>query len=128
MNELVSYWMTGGRYRWFGDWETGHRYKCWRCSKWYRMKWMNRYHAFHHYVQVYINNVGVNFFYSSYGCLLICKSRTTKKSLLQSLQGLIFHTVVYFMSGVPEEIYCYSLEKSFSSEWAKTFFLYVYDP
>ena len=37
-----------------------------------------------------------------------------------------YHRVfLCYLSGLPKDIYCYSLQNSFSSDWAEIFFLYV---
>ena len=39
-----------------------------------------------------------------------------------------YQSVTFYMSGVPKDIYCYSLENSFFLDCAETFFLHILDP
>ena len=46
----------------------------------------------------------------------------------ESSKEKLHRKTVHDMSAVPKDIYCYSLENSFSFDWAEIFFLHVVDP
>ena len=59
-------------------------------------------------------------------CLLLSAQVYVENKYSDSWQKNI--VIYYYMSGVPKDIYCYSFENSFTSDWAETFFLHVLDP